>query len=40
MSDLRPGDELVFLDGGAHKDLVAGADVPVPGPGWLARTSS
>jgi hypothetical protein len=38
--DLRPGDELVFLDGGAHKDLVAGADVPVPGPGWLARTSS
>jgi hypothetical protein len=29
-----------FLDGDAHKDLVAGADVPVSSPGWLARTSS
>jgi len=29
-----------FLDGDAHTNLVAGADVPVSCPGWLARTSS
>jgi len=39
VSDLRPGDELISLDGDAHKDLVAGADVPVSSPGWLTRTS-
>ena len=40
VSDLRPGDELISLDGDAHKDLVAGADVQVSSPGWLTRTSS
>jgi hypothetical protein len=34
VSDLRPGDELVFLDGDAHRDLVARTDVPVSSPGW------
>jgi hypothetical protein len=29
-----------FPGGDAHKDLVAGAGVPVSSPGWLARTSS
>jgi hypothetical protein len=33
VSGLRPGDELVFLDGDAHTDLVTGPDVPVPGLG-------
>jgi hypothetical protein len=40
VSGLGSGGELAFLDGDAHKDLVAGADVPVSSPGWLARTSS
>jgi len=35
VSDLRPGHELAFLDGDAHKDLVTGANVPVSSPGWL-----
>jgi len=44
VSDLRPGDELVFLDGDAHKDLVAkvlevAGDVPrlVRPAAWVAR---